>query len=69
MKLARTIRNAEQETKSKWSPWDGVTLQGWPVRTWVMGREVYRDGVIDDTARGCEAIYDHARGGYWATQE
>lgn len=69
MNLERTIRNAEQETKSKWSPWDGVTLQGWPVRTWVMGREVYRDGRINDSVRGEEAVYDHARGGYWATQE
>lgn len=63
-----TIRNAEQETKCKWSPWDGQTLAGWPVRTWVLGREVFRDGRIDDRCRGEEAIYDHARGGYWGTE-
>jgi dihydroorotase len=62
-----TIRNDEQETKSKWSPWDGETLTGWPVRTWVMGHEVFREGVIDESRLGSEAIYDHARGGYWAT--
>jgi dihydroorotase len=62
-----TIRNEEQETKSKWSPWHGETLTGWPVQTWVMGHEVFRDGVIDESQRGSEAIYDHARGGYWAT--
>ncbi len=62
-----TIRNDEQETKSKWSPWDGETLTGWPVRTWVMGHEVFREGVIDESRLGCEAMYDHARGGYWAT--
>lgn len=62
-----TIRNDEQATKSKWSPWDGETLTGWPVRTWVMGHEVFRDGVIDESRLGSEAIYDHARGGYWAT--
>jgi dihydroorotase len=61
-----TIHNAEQETKSKWSPWDGQTLTGWPVRTWVMGQEVFRDGAINDTVRGKEAHFDHARGGYWA---
>jgi dihydroorotase len=61
------IRNAQQETKCRWSPWDGVTLTGWPVRTWVMGREVFRDGQIDDGVRGCEAQFDHSRGGYWAT--
>ncbi len=62
-----TIRHAEQETKCRWSPWDGTALTGWPVRTWVLGQEVFRDGKIDDTIRGREAIYDHARGGYWKT--
>lgn len=61
------IRNAEQETKSRWSPWDGVALTGWPVRTWVMGQEVFRDGQINDQIRGREARFDHARGGYWNT--
>jgi len=64
----QTIRNEQQQTKSRWSPWDGTTLRGWPVRTWVLGREVYRDGRLDETARGREARFDHARGGYWATQ-
>jgi len=62
-----TIRNAEQETKSRWSPWDGVMLTGWPVRTWVNGQEVFRDGRIDDAIRGREAQFDHSRGGYWRT--
>jgi dihydroorotase len=67
--LARThtIRNAEQQTKCGWSPWDGVTLTGWPVRTWVAGREVFRDGRFDETVRGTAVRFDHARGGYWAT--
>ncbi|MDX1947743.1 MAG: dihydroorotase [Pirellulaceae bacterium] len=64
---AATIHNAEQETKSRWSPWNGETLTGWPVRTWVLGREVFRDGKIDDAVLGQEATFDHARGGYWAT--
>jgi dihydroorotase len=62
-----TIRNSEQQTKCRWSPWDGAALTGWPVRTWVMGREVFGDGQIDETVRGQEAAFDHARGGYWAT--
>ena len=61
------IRNETQETKSRWSPWHGETLIGWPVRTFVMGQEVFRDGVINANIRGSEAKYDHARGGYWAT--
>ncbi len=67
--LERTaeIRNEEQLTKSGWSPWHGVTLTGWPVRTFVRGREVFRDGKIMGERGGSEAIFDHARGGYWAT--
>lgn len=42
MNLSQTIDNATQETKNRWSPWHGTTLTGWPVRTWVMGHEVFR---------------------------
>lgn len=42
MNLTREIVNENQHTKCGWSPWAGETLTGWPVRTWVMGREVYR---------------------------
>jgi dihydroorotase len=68
--LERTaeIRNENQVTKSGWSPWHGVRLTGWPVCTWVMGREVYRDGKIQEDVRGREVQFDHARGGFWATQ-
>jgi dihydroorotase len=62
------IRNEEQLTKCKWSPWHGTTLHGWPVRTWVMGHEVYCDGRFDESRRGSETIFDHARGGYWKTR-
>lgn len=62
------IRDEEQQTKSKWSPWHGETITGWPVRTWVMGQEVFREGKFSESCRGREATYDHARGGYWATR-
>ena len=67
--LARSqqVRNEEQQTKCRWSPWDGETLVGWPVRTWVMGHSVYCDGTFDDQQLGQEARFDHARGGYWKT--
>ncbi|MBX3424580.1 MAG: dihydroorotase [Pirellulales bacterium] len=61
------VRNAEQLTKCGWSAWDGATLTGWPVRTWVRGRTAFVDGAVQDDCRGAEAQYDHARGGYWAT--
>ena len=62
------VRNAEQLTKCGWSAWDGVELVGQPVRTWIRGREVYRDGKTCDDVRGTEAQFDHPRGGYWATE-
>ncbi len=61
------IRNADQLTKCGWSAWDGVELTGLPVRTWVRGREVFRDGRTADVVRGAAAQFDHARGGFWAT--
>ncbi|MFO0788326.1 MAG: dihydroorotase [Pirellulales bacterium] len=63
------VRNEEQVTKCGWSPWHGARLTGRPVRTWVMGHEVFHDGRFSAERPGSEARYDHARGGYWATGE
>jgi dihydroorotase len=65
---AQTVRNQDQLTKCGWSAWDGQTLIGWPVRTWVMGHTVYCDGQLDLSRKGRAAQFDHARGGYWATE-
>ncbi len=65
LKKSAVVLNEQQETKARWSPWHGETLTGWPVRTWVLGREVFREGQIDGTVRGGEIAYDHSRGGYW----
>ena len=37
MNLSKTIRNEDQLTRTRWSPWAGQTLKGWPVRTLVRG--------------------------------
>ena len=66
LQLKQTIRDADQLSKCGWSPWDGVELTGWPVRTWVMGRTVFQAGRVDAGHRGSEAIFDHSRGGFWA---
>jgi dihydroorotase len=63
------IRDENQVTKSGWSPWHGTRLTGWPVRTWVMGHEVFHEGQFATTRAGQEARFDHARGGYWNTEE
>ncbi|OYP37021.1 dihydroorotase [Rhodopirellula sp. MGV] len=67
---SRTIRDAEQHTKAKWSPWDQVTLQGWPVATYIGGHPVFQASKgFDESFRGQKLRFDHSRGGYWATPE
>ncbi|MDZ7706520.1 MAG: dihydroorotase [Trueperaceae bacterium] len=39
---ARTVDPGRFLSKAKFGPWDGQTLRGWPMRTWVAGREVFR---------------------------
>ena len=59
---AATIRDEEQLTKCGWSAWHGQTLTGWPVRTWVMGREVFRDGEVAAEPAGQEVLFPQERG-------
>lgn len=66
---SKTIRDEEQHTKSRWSPWHGSTLTGWPVTTWVSGRRVYHQGQFTEEMRGEKPIFDHTRGGYWKTKD
>lgn len=67
MAMTREVRNEDQVTKCGWSPWHGTRLEGWPVRTWACGRTVFANGRVADEAVGREIIFDHERGGYWAT--
>lgn len=76
-KLSRTIDNSKQWTKSKWSPWHGTTLHGWPIKTWCNGQLVYEltetdQGLmhqrsVGDTGPAKRLVFDHQRGGYWST--
>ncbi len=71
LKREQTILNSQQQTKSGWSPWHGVSLTGWAVLTLVNGQCVFRH---TDPAQepwfateilGSEIKFDHDRGGYW----
>ncbi|MFP6677647.1 MAG: dihydroorotase [Pirellulaceae bacterium] len=66
MQKRETIRDQDQWTKCRWSPWDGVELVGWPVKTWVQGRLIYDNGQADASKMGREITFDHQLGGYWA---
>lgn len=58
LNLKQTILNEQQEAKCGWSPWHGSELTGWPVSTWVMGRQVFqlkdRKSEFDATKLGAE---------------
>ena len=69
LELRQQVLNENQLTKCGWSPWHGVELQGWPVRTWVRGQQVFGPEGVDRSHRGTEVAFDHQRGGYWATQD
>ncbi len=64
---SRTVENSEQFTKSKWSPWAGETLRGWPTRVFVGGRTVFYNGKIVTEQPAVRLQFDHALGGFWKT--
>lgn len=49
----RTVRNNWIASRSGWTPYDGLTVTGWPIHTVVRGCPVVREEVMtDDPARG-----------------
>ncbi len=52
MKARRTISNDWIESRCKWTPFDGVTVTGWPVGTIIRGRTVMWNGEILGKAQG-----------------
>lgn len=38
-----TITNAQQQSRAGWTPFDGMTVKGWPVMTIVAGKAVMRE--------------------------
>ena len=52
LKVVRTIENRLIASKSGWSPFDGMRVQGWPVMTIVRGHVVMQDDQVLDTPLG-----------------
>lgn len=69
MNKTQQIRGPHMQSKCRWTPFEGREVTGWPMRTWVCGKEVYRDGQFDESRMGVEAMFEHKRGGYWAGVE
>jgi dihydroorotase len=47
-----TITNGWIESRCGWTPYDGVSVQGWPVGTVIRGKRVMWDGAIAGPAQG-----------------
>ena len=60
--LARTetIRNADVQSKCGWTPYDGVSVNGWPVGTFVRGHRVMWQGEIAAKAHGAPIRFHEA---------
>lgn len=56
-----TVLDENQVSKCGWSAWHGTKLRGWAVRTWVMGKEVFRDGEIASDVLGQEVQFAEHR--------
>ena len=57
MSLKKTVKNGELHTRVNWSPFDGMKLQGWPVRTIVNGQTVFLNGEVNKIVRGKEISF------------
>jgi dihydroorotase len=58
LKREHTISAAEQRTRCGWTPFDGVTVTGWPVATLLRGKFVMREGVLQDKPAGRPVRFD-----------
>ena len=62
LNLQQEIRNEDQLTKCRWSPWHGEKLTGWAVKTWVMGQKVFEWSAeknwLSDKLCGSEILFE-----------
>jgi dihydroorotase len=52
MKRRETITNHWIRSRCGWTPYDGVSVRGWPVGTFVRGKRVMWEGEIAGPAQG-----------------
>lgn len=57
LKAEKTITNAQQKSKCGWTPYDGMTVTGWPVMTVIRGHIVMRDDELLGAATGQPVLF------------
>jgi dihydroorotase len=60
LKRRETIRNDWIASKCGWTPYDGVTVTGWPVGTLVRGNSVMWEGALTAPSRGEAVLFEEA---------
>ena len=48
MNKKNTITNAQQKSKTGWTPYDGMNVTGWPILTIIRGNIVMREDEMFD---------------------
>lgn len=57
MDLEKKVERKNLFTKCGWSPYENMTLKGWPVKTFVNGKLVFEDGKLLGEKVGKECVY------------
>jgi dihydroorotase len=52
LRRRQTITNAWVASRAGWTPYDGVSVTGWPVGTFVRGRKVMWEGELTAPSQG-----------------
>ncbi|WP_417772460.1 dihydroorotase [Stappia sp.] len=60
MKRRETITNDWIASKCGWTPYDGKTVTGWPVGTFVRGNQVMWEGELTGPSAGRPVLFDEA---------
>ena len=57
MKAVRTITNAQQLSKSGWTPFDGMQVKGWPKMTILRGSVIMQEDELVGSATGQPVLF------------
>jgi dihydroorotase len=57
LRATRVIENAQMASPCGWTPFDGVSVTGWPVATIVRGHVAMREGVVGATPVGRAIVF------------
>ncbi len=60
LRTRRTITHDWIASKAGWTPFDGLSVQGWPVATVLRGRFVVRDGELQGSPAGEPVLFGEA---------